>query len=65
MRFAPQQVDVERRAHRATILRSAEPPSIDRNGITDKGYINQRAVLTRRAAHVEELHAGGPRAIVP
>ena len=41
-----------------------EPPSIDGNEITDKGYINQRAVLTRRAAHVEELHAGGPGAIV-
>jgi feruloyl-CoA synthase len=41
-----------------------EPPSIDDDEITDKGYINQRAVLTRRAAHVEELYAGGPGAIM-
>jgi feruloyl-CoA synthase len=36
-----------------------EPPSIDDGEITDKGYINQRAVLERRAIHVERLHAGG------
>ena len=35
------------------------PPSIDEGEITDKGYINQRAVLDRRAMHVEHLHAGG------
>jgi feruloyl-CoA synthase len=34
-----------------------EPPSIDANEITDKGYLNQRAVLTRRAALVERLYA--------
>ena len=34
-----------------------EPPSIDANEITDKGSINQRAVLTRRAALVEALYA--------
>jgi feruloyl-CoA synthase len=37
-----------------------EPPSIDANEITDKGYINQRAVLMRRAALVERLHAPVP-----
>ena len=37
-----------------------EPPSIDGNEITDKGYINQRAVLMRRAALVERLHAPDP-----
>jgi feruloyl-CoA synthase len=41
-----------------------EPPSIDANEITDKGYINQRAVLDRRATLVEKLHAGAPEAIV-
>ena len=41
-----------------------EPPSIDANEITDKGYINQRAVLERRAAVVERLHAGGPEVIL-
>ena len=37
----------------------AEPPSIDANEITDKGYMNQRAVLERRATLVERLYAGG------
>ena len=35
---------------------SPTPPDIDAGEITDKGYINQRAVLTRRAAEVERLH---------
>jgi len=35
----------------------AEPPSIDAGEITDKGYINQRAVLRRRAGLVEALFA--------
>ncbi|HEV7370263.1 feruloyl-CoA synthase [Arenibaculum sp.] len=39
---------------------TTEPPSIDANEITDKGYINQRAVLTCRAALVERLHAAHP-----
>jgi feruloyl-CoA synthase len=39
------------------------PPSIDEGEITDKGYINQRAVLERRAAHVDALHAGGANVI--
>ena len=34
----------------------SEPPSIDANEITDKGYMNQRAVLERRAALVEKLY---------
>jgi feruloyl-CoA synthase len=34
-----------------------EPPSLDTGEATDKGSINQRAVLTRRAALVEELYA--------
>jgi feruloyl-CoA synthase len=40
------------------VLLMAEPPQIDGSEITDKGYINQRAVLTRRAALVERLYAG-------
>ncbi len=35
-----------------------EPPSIDRGEVTDKGSINQHAVLKERAALVEALHAG-------
>jgi feruloyl-CoA synthase len=42
------------------VLILEEPPSIDANEITDKGYINQRAVLMRRAALVERLHAAVP-----
>ncbi len=38
----------------------AEPPSIDANEITDKGYINQRAVLERRADLVRGLFVGPP-----
>ncbi len=48
------------------LLVLAEPPSIDANEITDKGYINQRAVLERRAALVERLYAeGDPEVIRP
>ena len=36
----------------------AEPPTIDRSEITDKGSINQRAVLAQRAATVDALHEG-------
>jgi feruloyl-CoA synthase len=42
------------------VLILEEPPSIDANEITDKGYINQRAVLMRRASLVERLHARDP-----
>jgi feruloyl-CoA synthase len=35
-----------------------EPPSIDAGEITDKGYINQRAALERRAEIVERLYSG-------
>jgi feruloyl-CoA synthase len=38
----------------------AEPPSIDANEITDKGYINQRAVVERRTALVRQLFADPP-----
>ncbi|MBI3436927.1 MAG: feruloyl-CoA synthase [Proteobacteria bacterium] len=41
----------------ARLLVMTEPPSIDGNEITDKGYINQRAVLERRAELVERLYS--------
>ena len=41
----------------ARVILMHEPPSIDANEITDKGYINQRAVLERRAELVERLYA--------
>ena len=40
-----------------------EPPSIDANEITDKGYMNQRAVLERRASLVEKLYLGEEKII--
>lgn len=43
---------------RALVL--TEPPSADGGEITDKGYINQRAVLARRAAQVHALYEGAP-----
>jgi feruloyl-CoA synthase len=36
----------------------AEPASVDGGEITDKGYINQRAVLSRRAGAVTTLDDG-------
>jgi feruloyl-CoA synthase len=44
------------RVERALLMQ--EPPSIDASEITDKGYINQRAVLDRRAALVERIYRG-------
>jgi feruloyl-CoA synthase len=44
----------------ARAMLMAEPPSIDGNELTDKGYINQRAGLERRAALVERLYADRP-----
>jgi feruloyl-CoA synthase len=41
-----------------------EPPSIDKHEVTDKGSFNQRAVLTNRAALVEDLYAAEPTARV-
>ncbi|MTV36539.1 feruloyl-CoA synthase [Duganella radicis] len=40
------------------LLLQAEPPSIDHREMTDKGSINQAAVLTRRAAIVASLYEG-------
>jgi feruloyl-CoA synthase len=48
-----QSVGSSTHATRALLL--AEPASVDDGEITDKGYINQRAVLTRRAAAVAML----------
>jgi feruloyl-CoA synthase len=50
------------RISRAILL--AEPPSLDVGEVTDKGSINQRAVLAHRASLVEELYADPPAANV-
>ncbi|WP_395445600.1 AMP-binding protein [Caulobacter sp. UC70_42] len=47
-----------RRVGRFTLL--TEPPSIDAGEITDKGYVNQRCALDRRAERVEALYAKEP-----
>ena len=46
------------RVRRAILL--ADPPSLDVGEVTDKGSINQRAVLAHRAALVDELYADPP-----
>ena len=52
------------RVARAQVL--VEPPSIDRGEVTDKGSINQRAVLQHRAALVEALYDGNdPDRLLP
>jgi feruloyl-CoA synthase len=47
---------------RALVLR--EPPSPNAHEISDKGTINRRAVIDRRAAEVERLFADDPDAEV-
>lgn len=44
-------------------LLQSEPPSADAGEITDKGYINQAAVLQRRAGEVAALYSDDPRVI--
>ena len=50
--------------HPTRLLVMTEPPQIDGNEITDKGYINQRAVLERRAALVEKLYSNAPEVVI-
>lgn len=40
------------------------PPATERNEITDKGSINQRAVLTNRAAMVEAIYDGSAPGLI-
>ncbi len=53
--FAAASTGTSGRITRAILL--AEPPSLDIGEMTDKGSINQRAVLAHRAAMVEALYA--------
>jgi feruloyl-CoA synthase len=50
------------RVARARLLE--EPPAIDRGEITDKGSINQRAVLTHRAALVDAMYDAPDDAVI-
>jgi len=50
----------------ALALLLSEPPSIDKGEVTDKGSINQRAVLKHRDALVQALHDGqAPHTLLP
>jgi feruloyl-CoA synthase len=49
------------RIARALVLE--EPPSLDAGEMTDKGSINQRAVLSRRKNLVKELYSDSPRVL--
>ncbi len=44
------------------LLLLSEPPSLDAGEITDKGYLNQRACLERRASDIARLYAEFPAA---
>lgn len=46
------------------VMLMSEPPSIDGHEITDKGYINQRATLDRRAKLADALFEATPAADV-
>ena len=56
--FAHQATGSSNRIARAVL--AEEPPSLDEGEITDKGSFNQREVLERRAALVEEMYAATP-----
>jgi feruloyl-CoA synthase len=64
--FAAANAGSSKQVVRATLLE--EPPSLDALEVTDKGSLNQRAILKRRAALVDELYndasAPSPRVIV-
>ena len=59
-RLAREATGSSTRVARALIMEA--PPSIDAGEVTDKGSINQRAVLKHRAALVERLYAEPPGA---
>jgi feruloyl-CoA synthase len=52
--FAARSTGSSNRVTRAIFLE--EPPSLDAGEVTEKGSLNQRAVLERRKALVEELY---------
>ena len=61
-RYNRDNVGASRRIGRFLLLTT--PPDIDADEITDKGYVNQGAVLRRRQTWVDELYDGGPAAVL-
>jgi len=56
--FSDKSTGTSNRVARAMVLQ--EPPSLDAGEMTDKGSINQRAVLERRKSLVDELYRDPP-----
>ncbi|WP_321948619.1 AMP-binding protein [Paraburkholderia sp. J10-1] len=50
--------------HVRRLMLMAEPPSIDANETTDKGYVNQAACRARRGDLIDEVYRPTPRAFV-
>jgi feruloyl-CoA synthase len=48
----------------ARALFVTSPPTIDANEITDKGYLNQRAVLANRSALVQRLYTAEDSSVI-
>ena len=61
-RLADEATGSATRIERALLLEI--PPSIDANEVTDKGSINQRAVLENRGALIEQIYSSAPPAQV-
>jgi feruloyl-CoA synthase len=59
--YARKATGISTRICRAMVL--DDPPSMDAGELTEKGSVNQKAVLRNRAALVEELYAGSARVI--
>ncbi len=59
--FSRRSTGMSTRVQRAIVL--DKPPSMDAGELTEKGTINQKAVLRNRANLVEELYAGSPRVL--
>ena len=57
-RYNAEHAGSSRKIGRALLL--VDPPALDAGEITDKGYINQRAVLRQRALFVTRLYAEPP-----